>query len=207
VHKHLGVLLSAGALSIALASCDSYKVLDQFYKGSPLSLALEAASVQQGAAIQLYPSGGTSPYSFGLLAGDLFYVGTLGSISGQTYTAGNAIGVVVIFLSDASGATVDAVATIVPPTPGSFNVAPSGTNAILISWSYTNTALISGFLIQRSTDGVTFANLTNQPSSATSYLDSPLNPNQTYYYRMYAVASTAANTFESLSTGVLGSLP
>lgn len=210
MYKHLGALLTAGALSIVLASCDSYKVLDQFYKGSPLSLVLEAASVQQGETINLYPSGGTPPYSFGLLAGDLYYVGSLGSISGQTYIAGNAIGSVVIYLSDSSGATVDAVVTIVPPTPGSFTIAPSGTNAILISWGYTNTALISGFLIQRSSDGVTFTTFTNPTTlqnTATSYLDSPLNPNQTYFYRMYAVASTAANTFQSLPTGVLGSMP
>ncbi len=198
---------AAAALSIVLASCDAFAVLDQFNKGYPLSLTLGATSVQQGATISLYPSGGTPPYSFGLLAGDLFYVGSLGSISSQTYTAGNAIGAVVIYLSDTSGATVDALVTIVPPTPGSFNLAPSGTNAILISWSYTNTTLISGFLIQRSTDGVTFTNVTNQPNSATSYLDSPLNPNQTFYYRMYAVASTAANTYQSFPTGVLGSMP
>ncbi|MGA2766601.1 MAG: fibronectin type III domain-containing protein [Spirochaetia bacterium] len=200
-------LIAAGALSIALASCDSYAVLDQFHKGSPLNLVLEAASVQQGATINLYPSGGTPPYSFGLLAGDFYYVGTLGSISGQTYTGGNAIGAVVIYLSDASGATVDAVVAIMPPTPGSFNVQPSGTNAIQISWSYGNLSLISGFLIQRSTDDVTFTSVTSQPNSATSYIDSPLNPNQTYYYRMYAVASTAANTYQSLPTGVLGSMP
>ncbi len=206
MRNHVVAFLTAGALSVMLASCDSFAVLGQFQRGSPLSLTLQNASVQQGATTSLYPSGGTPAYSFGVVAGNLYYPGTLGSISGQVYTAGDAIGTVIIHLSDSSGAAVDAVVTIIPPAPTSFNVQANPgnpSNDILVSWSYTNTALISGFVIQRSTDGATFTNVTNQPNTATTYTDTSLVQTQTYYYRMYAVA----DPIQSLPTAVLGSTP
>jgi hypothetical protein len=207
VRRGLAAFLAAGTLSLTLSGCDEFSVLGEFQRGMPLNLTLENASLLQGASTTLYANGGKAPYSFGVAAGNLYYSGSLGSVSGQTYTAGNAIGTVIIHLTDANGAGADAVATIVAPTPGSFNAQPytvtGPNNDILVSWSYVNLALISGFLIQRSSDGVTFTNLTTQPNSATTYVDSPVNPNQTYYYRMYAVSGA----YQSLPTGVVGSMP
>jgi len=180
--------------------------MGQFHRTFSLSLTLQKGSVQQGETISLYPVGGAPPYSFGLVAANLYYTGTLGSITNQAYTAGTSIGNVTIHLTDADGSSVDSQVTIIPPTPTSFNVQNNTGgpgNDLLLSWGYGNTSLSSGFQIQRSTDGVTFTDLVSQPTTATSYVDSPLNPGQTYYYRMYAVAGP----YQSLLTGVMGASP
>ncbi len=206
MRQRLAALLAAGTVCLALAGCDSFSVLGQFQRGSPLNLALQEDTLLQGAATDLYPSGGEPPYSFGVVAGNLYYTGTLGSVSGETYTAGTAIGTVIIHLTDAAGTGADAVVTVIPPTPASFAVQPNPglpANDILVTWSYSNTALISGFTIQRSLDDVTFATVASQPSSATSYVDPALAPGTTYYYRMYAIAGT----YQSFPTGVMGSTP
>jgi hypothetical protein len=72
-----------------------------------------------------------------------------------------------------------------------------------LSWNApaNNGATISGYLIQRSTDGSTYSTLvSNTGSSATTYSDTSLLSNQIYYYRVSAInaagtglASTAAN--------------
>ena len=204
--KHPSLFVAIAATAILLVGCDSFAVLEQFHKG-PLSLTVEKDSVQQGETIGLSPAGGAPPYSYVLVEGALYFAGTLGSVSGNTYTAGSSIGTVIIQLTDTDGTSVDAVVTIIPPTPASFiaqpNAATPTANDILLSWSYADTSLISGFQIQRSSDGSTFTALATQQSTATSYVDSPLNPNQTYYYRMYAVA----DAYQSLPTVVLGSTP
>ena len=204
--KHPSLFIAIVAASILLVGCDSFAVLEQFRKG-PLSLTVEKDSVQQAETIGLSPAGGVPPYSYVLVEGALYSAGTLGSVSGNTYTAGSAIGTVFIQLTDTDGTSVDAVVTIIPPTPASFNAQPNSAtplaNDILLSWSYADTSLISGFQIQRSSDGVTFTVLATEPSTSTNYVDSPVNPNQTYYYRMYAVAGA----YQSLPTAVLGSTP
>jgi len=203
----LAALPAVAAICLTLTGCDSFSVLAEFKRGFPLSLTLQQATLLQGASISLYPTGGRAPYSFGVLAGNLYYSGTLGTISGQTYTAGTSIGTVIIHLTDANGATEDAVATIVPPTPSGFTVQPNSVtpspNDILVTWSYGNTAFISSFTIERSSDGITFAAVTSQPTSATSWVDAPLTPGTLYYYRMYAVSGT----YQSFDTSIQGSTP
>jgi hypothetical protein len=194
------------SLSIVLAGCDSFSILGQFRRISSLSLTVQKSSVQQGETISLYPTGGRAPYAFGVVAGNIFYSGTLGSVSSQQYTAGTSIGSVTIHLSDADGNTADSQVTIVPPTPTAFTAAPNPglpANDILLTWGYPNTSLISGFEIQESPDGVTFTNLVSQPAGAISYVDPSRTPGTTYYYRMYAVSGP----FQSLLTGVSGSTP
>ncbi len=206
MHRQRPLLPAIVWLSIILAGCDSFSVLGQFHRTSSLSLTLQKSSVQQGEIISLYPAGGTPPYSFDLVAGSIFYSGTLGSISSQSYTAGTSIGTVTIRVSDADSSTADSQVTIIPPTPTGFTAAPNPgppANDILLSWSYSNTALISSFEIQRSSDGVTYTNIVSQPNTATSYVDPGLTPAQTYYYRMYAVAGS----FQSLLTAVTSSTP
>jgi hypothetical protein len=72
-----------------------------------------------------------------------------------------------------------------------------------LSWTApaNNGATISGYLIQRSTDGSSYSTLVaNTGSSATTYSDTSLLSNQIYYYKVSAInaagtglASTAAN--------------
>jgi len=72
-----------------------------------------------------------------------------------------------------------------------------------LSWSTpaNNGATISGYLIQRSTDGSSYSTLVaNTGSATTTYSDTGLSSNQIYYYKVSAInaagtglASTAAN--------------
>lgn len=195
------------SLSIVLAGCDSFSLIGQFRRVSSLGLTLQKASVQQGETISLYPAGGTPPYSFGLEAGNLYYSGTLGSITNQSYTAGTSIGTVTIHLIDSDGDTADSSVTIIPPTPTGLSALPdpsASPNDIDVTWNlYATPLLISGLEIERSLDGVTFASLTNPSSGTTLFVDQPLTPGQMYYYRIYAVSGA----FRSLPTGVAASTP
>jgi hypothetical protein len=193
-------------LSIVLAGCDSFSILGQFKRIPSLSLTVQKSSVQQGETISLYPTGGTPPYSFGVVAGNIFYSGTLGSVSSQSYTAGTSIGTVTIHLIDADGNTADSTVTTIAPAPTGFTAGPdpsASPNDVDLSWSYATPPLISGFAIERSLDGVTFTSVTNQPSGATFFLDQPLSQGVTYFYRIYAVSGS----FRSLPTSASVSLP
>lgn len=174
------------------AGCDNYSILDQFSRGGPLSIAIQKSTLQQGEAVALYPSGGLPPYTFGVVAGSLYVSGTsIGSVSGATYTAGDAIGTVEITVTDTAGNNANTLATIVPPAPGNFGVvANTSTHTITLSWTYSDTSIISGFQIWRSVAGGSFSLLATAPSTSTSYADPGLNQNKIYTYRMYALAGS-----------------
>lgn len=184
----------------ALTACDGYSVLAQFSRGGPLSLAIENSSLVEGQTISLYPTGGVAPYSFALVAGNLYSAGTgLGSInsSNQTFTAGSAIGTFDVVVTDSTGASASSAATIVPPTPGSFTaVADTTTLTITLSWTYTDASAIGGFQIWRSYNGGSFSLLTTAASTATGYSYTPRHQGHPYTY--YIVA--AAGSFDSAPT-------
>ncbi len=215
--RHVIMLVFLAFLSLGLVGCDSFSLLDQFARidgTAALQLTLQKDTVQPRETIDLYPSGGVPPYSFGLVADDLYYDAGLGSVAEQKYTAGDSIGKVEIHLSDGRGGVVNSVVTIIPPAPDNFTaqayVATSGNkNGIELQWTYTDTALISGFLLQRSTDGgTTFPDSQNLSSSLTSYVDSTAsNRNTTYTYRLYAVANLTSGTIQSLSTAYKSANP
>jgi hypothetical protein len=177
---------------LGLAGCDDFSLLGLFSRGGPLGLALQASAVHQGQTINLYPSGGSPPYTFSLIAQNLYYTGTtIGTVSNQAYTAGDAIGSVEIVVTDNAGGSANSVVSIVPPTPGSFTAtADTVSKTITLSWSYGNTAMISGFQIWQSANGGAYALAASPGSSATSYTTGTLNQNWIFSYQVYAVAGS-----------------
>jgi hypothetical protein len=176
--------------SFALSGCDSYNLLDQFRRSVAVELAVQQSSLEQGETTTLYPSGGTPPYSFAVIADNIYASGTYGSVTGEVYTAGTAIGTVTIHLVDSAGATTNATIMLIPPAPTISSVTSSGSPPKnTVTWaSYGSTSKIGGFVIQRSTDGLTFADQGTSGSTATSYLDATnVQPGKTYYYRVLAV--------------------
>lgn len=105
------------ALLFGLTGCDDFSLLDQFSLFNGLGLTPQKEKILQGESVGLNPEGGTTPYDFSMIEEDLFYSGSLGSVSGETYTAGTAIGKVKIKLTDAAGGTAETVITVVPPAP------------------------------------------------------------------------------------------
>lgn len=176
-----------------IIGCDNYSLHDQFYNDDDeeyeITLVPQKTSLQQGELIDLYPSGGIEPYSFNIVEGSLYYSGTLGSIADERYTAGTSIGTIQIQVTDINNYSAETELTIIPPTPSGFIVGSVGTNRIDLSWSYSDTSIISGFRIMRKrADEEAFEHVTDSSNSATSFSDSPLNPTFLYSYYIYAVS-------------------
>jgi hypothetical protein len=192
-----GKALLLGLLGgLALTGCDSFSLIDQFSSGAQtaLALAVDSGTTQRGGIVGLSPSGGTTPYSFTVNAADL-YSGTqtagIGSVSGLTYTAGNAIGKIKITVTDLAGSTVSAFVTVQPPAP---TLSGSGRPTPPTSWmtfTYSDTNIIDGFKIDRAEAGGAFSTVASPVKGATTYWpDSGLNPGFLYTYRIYAVSGS-----------------
>jgi len=201
-----------GSLSIACAvsGCDSFNLLDLFAsdKSNPeLGLVAQKTTVNQDESVQLYPSGGTAPCVFAVIAEDLYYRAgnDFGYVADQVFTAQKAVGKVKVRVSDRTGTSVDLVITVRPAAPSGFGAA-TGTGAgheIDLSWSYADTSYIGGYRIQSSTDASTYVDLFAPPASSTSYTDTALNQTKTYYYRIFA----RAGSYESVAAPVQSAMP
>jgi FtsP/CotA-like multicopper oxidase with cupredoxin domain len=91
-----------------------------------------------------------------------------------------------------------------PAAPTSLSASAVSSSQINLSWA-DNSADESGFDIQRSTDGSTFATLTSVSADTTSYSDSNLTAATTYWYQVAAFngngSSAASNTASATTQG------
>ena len=94
--------------------------------------------------------------------------------------------------------------TNVPPTaPSQLTVGPAATNptgSLALSWIDTATNA-SGFRVERSPDGYTFAQIAQLGSSATSYVDSGLAPSTARYYRVNAFNGAGTSDYSNFAMG------
>jgi hypothetical protein len=83
---------------------------------------------------------------------------------------------------------------VLPTAPVSLSGSASGVD-INLSWSAPTSnggRAVTGYRIQRSTDGVTFSTLVaNTNSTGTTYTDTNLTPGRTYTYRVAAINAVA----------------
>lgn len=98
-----------------------------------------------------------------------------------------------IFNISASGSTMtfnfEVVGTGTPPdAPSNLSAASASDTRIDLSWT-DNSSNETSFRVQRSSDGVTFAEIGSTAADVTGYADTGLAANTTYYYRV-----TASNT-------------
>lgn len=77
-------------------------------------------------------------------------------------------------------------ATALPVPPDGLQVEALSASEIELTWN-DNARLASGFLIERSTDGTQFDEITHLPANSTGYTDTELLANTTYYYRLKAM--------------------
>jgi hypothetical protein len=88
-----------------------------------------------------------------------------------------------------SGTTV----TEVPPAaPSGFTATGVSTSSIQLGWTDNATNELN-FLIDRSSDGVTFSRIASLSTDATSFTDTGLSAGQTYYYNIKAVNLTTGS--------------
>ncbi len=111
---------------------------------------------------------------------------------------------------DSQNSNVSSVMTPAPPLPA----APSGLAAAVVSISQINLSWTdnsnneTGFIIERSTDGVTFSLLTTTAANATSYSDTnSLAPGTTYYYCVRATNSFGDSSNSSVASATTPATP
>jgi hypothetical protein len=80
-----------------------------------------------------------------------------------------------------------------PAAPTALTFTGVTSNNMVLNWT-DNSANESGFLIYRSTDGVTYTYSGRVTSNTTTYSIPPLAPNTTYYWRIYAITEAALST-------------
>lgn len=186
--RHALAMLS---LLFALASCDSFSLLDML---GPLKLTAATTTVaRNGDPVALNVSGGEPPYSFSVTAVDL-YAGTsalpIGGIYNQAYEPGGAIGRIAISVADERGDRAQVFISVVPMTPTLSLFPWNPKNGVNITWGYGDDLdTIDSFLIERSIDGAAFTswNVFSETDSASSD-NFMVVTSSTYTYLIYAVA-------------------
>jgi len=104
----------------------------------------------------------------------------------------------------------EVLAVTPPPTPP---FAPSNLTATAeagpqVSLAWTDNSLDeTGFLIQRSTDGVTFSDLVTLPADSVSYVDLAVLPGLTYTYQVAAFNAGGPSAFSNTASATIPGLP
>jgi hypothetical protein len=190
-------------LALTLVGCDTYSVLGAFVAtGDALKLSVQTSVAQQNQSIPAFVSGGVAPFTYAVLADDVFPgSGAVGTLGGDplTYQAGSAIGLVRLRVFDAQAHSADTLVTTLPPAPTSFaftGILTSPTpKHVDLTWAYASPALIDHFEVWRAIDQGTglgsYAFLASVSNTLTVYTDPALSsPSWTYLYRLYAVAGS-----------------
>src|SRR5262249_11142833 len=89
--------------------------------------------------------------------------------------------------------------TAPPQAPTGLTAVPTSMTAIRLSWTDVNGE--SGFKVERSSNGTTgWTQIGTTPMSGTSYLDSGLAVNATYYYRVRATNSFGDSPYSATTS-------
>jgi hypothetical protein len=81
-----------------------------------------------------------------------------------------------------------------PNAPSGLTATATSSTQVNLAWT-DNSTDETGFRIQRSTDGATWATVTDTADNATSYSDTGLTAETTYYYRVRALGEEANSAY------------
>src|SRR6202171_1802064 len=94
-----------------------------------------------------------------------------------------------------------------PPTaPTNLAATAAGSSQINLSWNNTSTSE-TGVKIERSTDNVTFTQITVAGATAVSYSDSGLSASTTYFYRVRATSAFGDSPYSNTASATTQSPP
>ena len=83
--------------------------------------------------------------------------------------------------------------------PDNLTATAQGANEIALSWQ-DNSSLETGFVIERSADGVTFTELATLPTNAVAYTDMSATAGSDYQYRVYALVGDVYTDATNIAT-------
>ncbi len=127
---------------------------------------------------------------------------TIGNTYNYRVAAINAVGTGTV------SSDVAIVAGDVPDTP-TISLTVQAGNQIEITWSAPNANAypLTGYAIERSTDGINWSPLTTPTASATNFVDTGLTAGTTYYYRMVAINLIGASAWSNTPSVIAGDVP
>ncbi len=97
--------------------------------------------------------------------------------------------------------TTSIVLPVPPAAPSGLTATATGTTGIALSWS-DNSANETGFTLERSTDGTTFAVLAAVGANVTAYTDTGLAAGTRYYYRLRGLNGALTSSWAPAATAV-----
>jgi hypothetical protein len=97
-------------------------------------------------------------------------------------------------------ANVTTLASTVPAAPSSLTAAGVSSSQINLTWS-DNSGNETGFNVERSNDGTTFTQIATVGANATSYANTGLRKNKTYYYRVRAYNAGGSSGYSNTAAG------
>ena len=152
-----------------------------------------------------YWGAANGPSGYGAGSGDAVGGGymQIGTGLGWAITPGGSV------LYTPFSSTAIVLPTSVPTAPANLVAAAVSSTAINLSWTDTGSSNETGFIVQRSSDGVTFSQIGTVAAGVTAYADaSGLGGGKTYTYRVFSTnaagtspASTVATATTLASTG------
>lgn len=126
---------------------------------------------------------------------DVFYNGQPTGILGYNNTARSMNATASTVASFRASTTI----ATVPNAPTGLTATAASTSAIALTWG-DNAGNETGYYVQRSSDGSSWALIATLASNATSFNDSGLNADTTYYYQVYAYNSVGNSDFSNTAS-------
>ena len=93
-----------------------------------------------------------------------------------------------------------------PAAPTGLGAAPVGHDQVDLAW-IDNATNEEEFLVERSSDGTSWETVANVAADTTSYSDTALSADTTYYYRVFATNASGSSASSNVEFATTGSLP
>jgi FtsP/CotA-like multicopper oxidase with cupredoxin domain len=103
-------------------------------------------------------------------------------------------------------AVSEVIDSTVPPAPPAApsNLTATAESGPQVSLAWTDNATAeTGYLVQRSTDGVTFTDLTTLPADSTTYVDTAVQAGVTYTYQVAAFNAGGPSAFSNTASATI----
>jgi hypothetical protein len=127
-------------------------------------------------------------------------IGTINSTGMYTAPTSTGSATVQAIAAGLSGTASVTVSTL-PAAPTNLTATAISKHQVNLSWMESSTNQ-TGFIIQRSTDGINWTQIAKVGSSATSYQDTTVSRRKTYYYRVAACNGLGNSPWSNVATVV-----